>query len=404
MTVAVASTRRIRSARLVLVALGVAGFVAIGLPDGALGVAWPSIRAEFDRSLGSLGWLLAGSTVGYLGGSALSGPISVRIGTGRLLLWAAAATAVGFAGYTLSPWWIGLVLFSVALGAGSGTLDAGINAHAATTGSLRSLNLLHAAYGLGATAAPVVLTVVLQVGGSWRVAYGVLAGYAVALTIGYILTRGRWTAPAPAPERTAPTSPRLEPGRRGLAALSLVTFFVYVGVEGTAARWSYTLFTEGRGMPAAQAGLWVGAFFLALTAGRLVAVAAAADIEPERLIDIGIAGMVLGSALLWWDPTPALGGTGLVLLGFGAAPVFPTFVHLTPGRLGEQAAAHAIGYQVAISGVAAAAVPTAVGLLAGHLGLGVIGPSMLVLSVVLIFLHRALAAAARRATAPTSAG
>jgi fucose permease len=360
------------------------------------GVAWPSIRAEFDRPLGSLGWLLAGFTVGYLGGSALSGPIAVRIGTGRLLLWAAAASAVGFVGYTVSPWWAGLVLFSLALGAGGGALDAGINAHVAVTGGLRSLNLLHAAYGVGATMAPLILTVVLHAGGSWRVAYGVLAGYALVLLIGYAFTKGLWSTPGPAGDGAASPSPRLHPRVRGLAKLTLVTFFVYIGVEATAGRWSYTLFTEGRGMPAAQAGLWAGAFWLAVTAGRLVSVGAATRVSAERLIDLGVAGMVLGSALLWWDPTPSLGGLGLVVVGFGAAPVFPTFVHLTPGRLGAGAAAHAIGYQVAISGLAGAVVPTVVGVMAGHLGLEVIGPSMLIGSLMLLFLHRILAAAATR--------
>jgi fucose permease len=399
------TTRSHRSTRLALAALGVAGFVAIGLPDGALGVAWPSIRAEFDRPLGSLGWLLAGFTVGYLGGSALSGPIAVRLGTGRLLLWAAGASAVGFVGYTVSPWWAGLVLFSVALGAGGGALDAGINAHVAVTGGLRSLNLLHAAYGVGATVAPLILTVVLQEGGSWRLAYGLLAGYAVALLIGYAFTKQLWSTPAADRSEATPLSPRLDARVRGLAGLTLVTFFVYIGVEATAGRWSYTLFTEGRGMPAAQAGLWAGAFWLAVTVGRLVSVGAATRLTAERLIDAGVAGMVLGSVLLWSDPTPWLGGVGLVIVGFGAAPVFPTFVHLTPGRLGSGAAAHAIGYQVAISGLAGAAVPTMVGVLAGHLGLEVIGPSMLVGSLMLMVLHRRLVAAASHThPASTTAG
>ena len=92
--------------------------------------------------------------------------------------------------------------------------------------------------------------------------------------------------------------------------------------------------------------------------------------------------------MLWWDPTPSAGGIGLVIVGFGAGPVFPTFVHLTPTRLGEHAAAHAIGYQVAVAGVAAAAVPTVVGLVAGHVGLEVVAPSMLLGSLVLVVLHR----------------
>jgi fucose permease len=387
-----------RRAGLVVLGLSLAGLLAVGLPDGALGVAWPSIQAEFDRPLGSLGWLLTGWTIGYLSGSAASGPVAVRFGTGRLLVAAGLASVVGYAGYTFVPSWVGLVAFSVVLGAGGGTLDASINAHAAVSAGLRFLNLLHAAYGVGATLAPILLTVILHVGGSWRVAYGVLGSYAVLLTVGYAITRDRWSSPPAAdPMSTgAAGRARLARSRRGLAGLTLATFFVYVGVEATAGRWSYTLFTEGRGMPAAAAGLWAGAFWLALTAGRLLSVGAAGRLRAERLVDLGIAGMVLGSALLWWNPTPTAGGIGLVLVGLGAAPVFPTFVHLTPGRLGEGAAAHAIGYQVAISGVAAAAVPTVVGVLAGRVGLEVVAPAMLLGSLVLVVVHRVGTASASR--------
>jgi hypothetical protein len=40
-----------RRAGLMFVALAYLGFVSIGLPDGLLGVAWPSIRAYFDLPL-----------------------------------------------------------------------------------------------------------------------------------------------------------------------------------------------------------------------------------------------------------------------------------------------------------------------------------------------------------------
>jgi fucose permease len=400
--VAPTTTATRRRVGLVVLGLSLAGLLAVGLPDGALGVAWPSIQAEFDRPLGSLGWLLTGWTIGYLSGSAASGPVSVRLGTGPLLVAAGLASILGYLGYTFVPSWVGLVVFSVVLGAGGGTLDASINAHAALTSGLRFLNLLHAAYGVGATMAPLLLTIVLHVGGSWRVAYGVLGAYAVLLTVGYVVTRTRWTSPPSPDPASAAAAGRSRPARsrRGLAGLTLATFFVYVGVEATAGRWSYTLFTEGRGMATAAAGLWAGAFWLALTAGRLLSVGAAGRLRAERLIDLGIAGMVLGSALLWWNPTPTAGGIGLVLVGLGAAPVFPTFVHLTPGRLGEDNAAHAIGYQVAISGVAAAAVPTLVGVLAGRVGLEVVGPAMLLGSLVLVVLHRiGTASAGRHASA-----
>ena len=50
-------------------------FVALGLPDGLLGVAWPSIRASFDLPLDALGALLVTFTGGYVVANSLGGQL-----------------------------------------------------------------------------------------------------------------------------------------------------------------------------------------------------------------------------------------------------------------------------------------------------------------------------------------
>jgi len=42
----------------VLIGLAYLAFVSLGLPDGLIGVAWPSIRAHFNLPVDALGWLL----------------------------------------------------------------------------------------------------------------------------------------------------------------------------------------------------------------------------------------------------------------------------------------------------------------------------------------------------------
>ena len=75
-------------------------FAALGLPDGALGVAWPSVRREFALPVSGFGSLLLVMMAGHLVASIGSGPAAARLGPGRLLLWstlAYAASAFGFA-------------------------------------------------------------------------------------------------------------------------------------------------------------------------------------------------------------------------------------------------------------------------------------------------------------------
>ena len=59
--------------KLGLILLAFIAFVALGLPDGLLGVGWPSIRAGFSVPLDAIGMFLIAATTGYMTSSFLSG-------------------------------------------------------------------------------------------------------------------------------------------------------------------------------------------------------------------------------------------------------------------------------------------------------------------------------------------
>src|SRR5687768_2557646 len=80
------------SRRAGLLPLAFVTFVSLGLPDGTLGVAWPSMRDSFDRPVSSLGVLVVVFTAGYLLSTVVAGRLSDWFGTGLLL-----ATATGSA-------------------------------------------------------------------------------------------------------------------------------------------------------------------------------------------------------------------------------------------------------------------------------------------------------------------
>src|SRR2546427_4298826 len=51
-------------------------FVALGLPAGAIGVAWPYMRASFGAPLAGLGLPLAALTLAYFFAGAARGPLT----------------------------------------------------------------------------------------------------------------------------------------------------------------------------------------------------------------------------------------------------------------------------------------------------------------------------------------
>ncbi len=375
-----------------LYGLALAAFVALGLPDGTLGVAWPSIRAELRQPVSALGVLLVAQTVGYLVVTARNGALVGRFGTGRLLAASAGTAATGFIAYALAAPWAFLIAASVAVGAAGGAVDAGVNAHVAVHHGRRAMGLLHAAFGIGATAGPLLVTALLQVGRSWQAAYLVLVVSQLLLLGSFLRTRTRWLPPPVA----APAEPgaRRADDRRAVAVLTAAAFFVYTGLEIATGQWAYSLLTEQRGTTAVAAGLWVAAYWAALTAGRLLLAVGADRFAPAPLLTSASLGALAGTVVLWLDPA-GLGAAALPLIGLCLAPVFPTLVSLTPERLGPERAAHAIGHQLAAAGVGAAALPGAVALAIGAGGLDALGPSLVALATALVVVQ----AATRRAAA-----
>ncbi|MGH8900564.1 MAG: MFS transporter [Egibacteraceae bacterium] len=372
--------------------LAVGGFVAIGLPEGTLGVAWPAIRATFDQPLSGLGIVLGVSTAGYLGASLGAGALSGRIGVGWLLTAAAATGSAGLLACATAPTWAGLIGGSLFVGLAGGVFDAAINAYVALRHGVRWLGLLHAAFGVGATAAPLALAALFEHGWTWRWAYLAVLVVEVVLLAGFAATRRAWsTAEA---DETAETDeadeqpPRVPGQATALVLLSVITFFVYVGIEATAGQWSFSLLTEDRGLSAGTAGVWVGSYWANLTAGRLLTGALGDRLRPVRVLDASMAGMAVGGALVWYSPTPSVAGFGFAILGFSAAAVFPTMIALTPARIGRDRAAAIIGYQVAAAALGGAVVPGFTGVLAEAVGLAVVGPVLVASVAILLILHR----------------
>ena len=99
--------------------------------------------------------------------------------------------------------------------------------------------------------------------------------------------------------------------------------------------------------------------------GRVVFGMVADRVGIDRLLRCCLLCAVAG-AVLFTVPLPAWAAfAGLVLVGFGLAPVFPCLMTRTPQRLGRELSAHAVGFQVGAAMIGAAAVPAALGLLAG---------------------------------------
>jgi fucose permease len=384
-----------------LLLLAYLAFVSLGLPDGLLGVGWPSIRSDFGVPTEAVGWVLTAGTVGYLTSSVLAGFTLARVGVGALLAGSTLLASLALTGYSVSPVLAVLVGCALLLGLGSGAVDSGLNAYAAGAFGPRHMNWLHAFFGLGVAIGPLIMTGVLSGGLGWRWGYGIVAAAQLVLAAAFVLTVRAWhrgvpstaaagdAAPSdagagPAPIVRVPVRDTLR-----LAAVwsGTLAFALYVAIEVSAGLWAFLLLTEGRGLGAALAGGCVSAYWGSLFVGRVVQGVVAERLGAGMVLRASLAGMAVGTALIAVPGPAVLAVLGLVVVGFAAAPVFPLLTLTTADRVGAAHADRAIGLQIGAAGIGAALVPAGLAVLIGNTSVQVLGSALLVLALALIALY-----------------
>src|SRR5712672_2534102 len=190
--------------------LSLGSFVLLGLPDGMLGTAWPSMRATFGAPVGDLGLILLIATAGSVLVTAFVGPLIRRLGVPALLAVSGVLAALGYTGYAVAPGlWLVLAV-AVLLGASAGLMDGGLNTAVALTGRPRLLNLLHGAYGVGTAIGPLIVTVAILTG-SWRPAYLVQVSLDVIMAVLWLRHRQGQRRLVRAQAGTAEVAPAVTP-------------------------------------------------------------------------------------------------------------------------------------------------------------------------------------------------
>ncbi|MCB0047643.1 MAG: MFS transporter [Caldilineaceae bacterium] len=364
--------------RLGVILLAFIAFIALGLPDGLLGVGWPSIRADFGVPLDAIGLFLVASVAGYMTSSFISGFLLSRVGVGPVLAASCLLTGSALLGYTVVPQWWMMVFLGVFAGLGAGAIDAGMNTYVAANFGEELMQWLHASWGVGITMGPLIMMFGLTTMDSWRFGYRAVAVFQIALAVTFALTLHMWNrgdAPAAADKEKKLTdykTPLGETLRQPTVWLSIILFFLYVGAEASLGTWTYTLLTESRGVDIRLAGFFAGSYWFTFTIGRVVAGLFANRVGVNRLVFGGLTGALLGAALLIWNPGVMANVVAVGIIGLSIAPIFPAMMSGTRTRVGSDYAANTIGMQIAATGFGTAVIPGLMGVLARQVSLEVI--------------------------------
>ena len=353
-------------------------FIGLGLPDTILGAAWPLMRQDLNTPISAAGILSIIVSIGTIISSLLTPKFLRILGTGKLVAYSIALTAIASIGYYLAESFNILCLWAIPMGIGAGAVDVAMNNFAAVYLESKHTNWLHASWGIGATLSPAILSGSIMLGFGWRGAYELVAILLAVIFAMVLISLPLWRkietngainkAPAitpntPANKNNAETLSFREALRVPGMKLSFLTFFFYSALEISTGLWCGTYLTACGFKPETGA-LCVSLMFASVMIGRIISGFFAIKFTDHRLIYAGIFIVAAGCLVLslplplWMLPVC------ICLLGLGCAPVYPSLIHATPARFGEALSSRAISIQLAGSYVGSILMPPAFGLVA----------------------------------------
>jgi len=359
-------------------------FISLGLPDGLLGAAWPSMYPGFGVSVSWAGAVSMTIALGTIVSSLMSDRLTWRFGPGKVTAVSVAMTAAALFGFSsCTEYWM-LLLWAIPYGLGAGGVDASLNNYVALHYSSRHMSWLHCMWGVGASVGPYIMGWVLSGGNHWSGGYRIVGVLQILLTIVLFLSLRLWNN-RQAEVETAEPVPLNRVFRIPGAKEILVTFFCYCGLEQTAALWASSYLTLSRGVDAETAAFFASLFFLGMTVGRGLNGFLTIKFDDKTLIRLGAAIIGLGAGAMLLPGDMAL--AGLLLVGLGCAPVYPCIIHSTPANFGPEKSQALIGVQMASAYVGTLLMPPIFGLLANHIGAWVMPVYLLAILALMIVMH-----------------
>lgn len=367
-------------------------FIGLGLPDSLLGAAWPMIYPQFGVPVSSMGLISMIISAGTILSSLNSSRLTRALGAGKVTLLSTALTAIALLGFGMSRSLWQLCFWAVPYGLGAGSVDAALNNYVALHYASRHMSWLHCMWGVGTIIGPSLMSAALTGGHGWSGGYlltALVQGLIVAVLLLSLPLWGRPTSGNGSETETAALSLRevlAIPGAKEV----MLCFFGYCALESTAGLWAASYLTLARDIPAETAAGFAALFYLGITAGRAVSGWIAPRLGDDGMIRLGLWGIGLGLAALLLPGPAVVSLAGLVIIGLGCAPIYPSIIHSTPAHFGAHRSQAVIGVQMASAYVGSMAMPPLFGLMARQITPALFPFYLLVLLGLMAWMHHRL--------------
>ncbi|MBR2670139.1 MAG: MFS transporter [Solobacterium sp.] len=359
-------------------------FISLGLPDALLGSAWPVMYTQFGAKItdaGTISMIISAMTIIS---SLNADRVIHRFGTGLVTTVSVGMTAAALFGFSLSRSFLSLCLWSIPYGLGAGAVDSALNNYVALHYSGRHMSWLHCCWGIGASLGPYVMGYCLSYHLGWPMGYRIIGGLQILLTTVLFMTLSRWhNTGSDSSVKTNVLSLKEIFALPGVKAI-LTAFLCYCAIETSAGLWASSYLNVSRGIDAEITVFWASLFYLGITAGRALSGFVADYFGDQGMIRIGEGILVTGILLVLLPLSDTLALIGLVVIGLGCAPIYPSVIHSTPDRFGKENSQSLVGVQMAAAYTGSTLFPKLFGLISNITGIGIYPVFLLLIAVIMI--------------------
>lgn len=363
-------------------------FISLGLPDSLLGSAWPVIHQELQVPLSYAGAVTMIISFGTICSSLMSERLTKKLGVNIVTVCSVLLTAIALYGFsTASAFWM-LCLWGIPYGLGAGAIDAALNNYVALHYNSRHMSWLHCFWGVGTIISPYIMSYALTTS-VWQNGYRMVSFLQMGITVILLVTLPVWKVNRKANEQKAEQAAVI--GIRGALKIKgvpqlLLGFFSYCSLESTLLLWSSSYLVGAKGVTAQKAAAFASLFCIGITAGRFLSGFVTEKLGDYNLIRIGTGILLLGCiAMILPLKTDVAALGGLVVMGLGCAPVYPSIIHATPDNFGAQNSQAIIGIQMASAYVGSTFMPPVFGLIANHISVALM-PFFVLFFIVLMYI------------------
>ncbi|MDK2812387.1 MAG: hypothetical protein PWQ78_597 [Petrotoga sp.] len=345
-------------------------FISLGLPDALLGSAWPSMFQTLNVPVSYAGIISMIISGGTIVSTLFSGKSIHKLGTGKLTTISVGMTAIALFGFSISTSFWHLCLWGIPYGLGAGSVDAALNNFVALHYKARHMNWLHCFWGVGATLGPYIMGILLTNGFKWNSGYFTISLIQIVLTSVLFFTLPLWN------EKKTGNKTKEEEEYKNYSLKEVITlpgamsimiaFFSYCALEATTGLWAASYLVLNRGIAAEIAAKWAASFYFGITIGRFISGFITFKMNNKNMIRLGQGIIILGLLLLILPFSNYTAFIGLILIGLGCAPIYPSLIHSTPTNFGKDVSHSIIGVQMASAYLGITLMPPLFGFLQEH--------------------------------------